>query len=151
MPDEASNQLRRDETVFPHATRRSSHTPQAASLLRGVNADGDTRAVSVFLVTGVLAMAKTTDIGSLIVQTPDVRGGRPRISGTGVTVRRIVGWYKLGLTAEEIVAELPHLTLAQVHAALAYCHANQEEIEQDIADEAVAADQLEHEHTKRNA
>lgn len=96
-------------------------------------------------------MAKTTDIGSLIVQTPDVRGGRPRISGTGVTVRRIVGWYKLGLTAEEIVAELPHLTLAQVHAALAYCHANQEEIEQDIADEAVAADQLEHEHTKRNA
>ncbi len=35
-----------------------------------------------------------------------------------------------------------------IHAALAYYHANQEEIEQDIADEAVAADQLEREHTK---
>ncbi len=105
----------------------------------------------MFLVKGVMAMARVTDIGSLIVQTPDVRGGRPRIAGTGVSVRRIVGWYKLGLTAEEIAAELPHLTLAQVHAALAYYHANQEEIERDIADEAVAADQLEHEHTKRNA
>lgn len=42
-------------------------------------------------------MAKVTDIGTLIVQTPEVRGRRPRIAGTGVTVRRIVGWYKLGL------------------------------------------------------
>ncbi len=96
-------------------------------------------------------MARVTDIGSLIVQTPDIRGGRPRIAGTGVTVRRIVGWYKLGLTAEEIAAELPHLTLAQVHAALAYYHANQGEIEQGIADEAVAAEHLEREHTKHNA
>ena len=93
-------------------------------------------------------MAKVTDIGTLIVQTPEMRGGRPRIAGTGVTVRRIVGWYKLGLTAEEIVVEIPHLTLAQVHAALAYYHANREEIEQDIAEEEAVSEQLEQQHGK---
>lgn len=91
-------------------------------------------------------MAKVADIGTFIVRTPKIRGGRPHIAGTGVTVRRIVGWYKLGLTAEEIAAEIPHLTLAQVHAALAYYHANQEEIEQDIAEEEAVAEQLERQH-----
>ena len=93
-------------------------------------------------------MTEVTDIGTLIIQTPEVRGGRPRIAGTGVTVRRIVGWYKLGLTAEEIVAEIPHLTLAQVYAALAYYHVNREEIEQDIAEEEAVATQLEQQHGK---
>ena len=80
------------------------------------------------------------DIGTLIVRTPDLRGGRPRIAGTGVTVQRIVGWYKLGLSPEEIAEEFGHLTLAQVHAALTYYHANREEIESAIAaDEAEAA------------
>ena len=44
-------------------------------------------------------------------------------------MRRIVGWYKLGLSPEEIALEYPHLTLAQVHAALTYYRANREEIE----------------------
>jgi uncharacterized protein (DUF433 family) len=65
-------------------------------------------------------MATVTDIGSLIVRSDDIRGGRPRVAGTGVTVRRIVGWYKQGLTPEEIITELPHLSLAQVYAALTY-------------------------------
>jgi uncharacterized protein (DUF433 family) len=34
-------------------------------------------------------MALAIDIGSLIVRTPEIRGGRPRIAGTGVTVRRV--------------------------------------------------------------
>jgi uncharacterized protein (DUF433 family) len=86
------------------------------------------------------------DIGTLITRTPDVRGGRPRVAGTGVTVRRIVGWYKLGLSPEEIASRIGHLTLAQVHAALAYYHANQDEIEADIAAEEAEADRLEQEH-----
>jgi uncharacterized protein (DUF433 family) len=86
------------------------------------------------------------DIGTFITRTPDVRGGRPRVTGTGVTVRRIVGWYKLGLSPEEIASRIGHLTLAQVHAALAYYHANQDEIEADIAAEEVEADRLEREH-----
>ena len=89
------------------------------------------------------ATAPAVDIGSLIVRTPDVRGGRPRIAGTGVTVRRIAGWYKLGLSPEEIADEFGHLSLAAVHAALAYYHANREEIEADLAAEEAEADRLE--------
>ncbi|RLG20280.1 hypothetical protein DRN74_05805 [Candidatus Micrarchaeota archaeon] len=94
-------------------------------------------------------MSKVTDIGTFIVRSPEIRGGRPRIAGTGITVRRIVGWYKLGLTPEEIATKIPHLTLAQVYAALAYYHANRDEIEQDIAEEEVEAERLEREHYLR--
>ncbi len=90
-------------------------------------------------------MAKVADIDTFIVREPKIRGGRPHIAGTGITVRRIVGWYKLGLTAEEIATEIPHLTLAQVHAALAYYHANREEIEADIAAEDDVGERLERE------
>jgi len=93
-------------------------------------------------------MANVVEVGTLIVRTPEVRGGRPRIAGTGVTVRRIVGWYKLGLSPEEIADRIGHLSLAQVHAALAYYHANREEIEQDIAEEEAVAEQLEQQHGK---
>lgn len=89
-------------------------------------------------------MATTTiDIGTLVMRSPDIRGGRPRIAGTGVTVQRIVGWYKLGLSPEEITEQVGHLTLAQVHAALAYYHANLAEIEAAIAADGVAGDAAE--------
>ena len=91
-------------------------------------------------------MSIPTDIGTFIVRTPEIRGGRPRIAGTGVTVRRIVGWYKLGLSPEEMASKIPHLTLAQVYAALAYYHANREEIEADIAAEEVEVERIEREH-----
>ena len=85
-------------------------------------------------------MAAITDIGTLIMRSPEIRGGRPRIAGTGVTVQRIVGWRRQGLSPEEIVEQIPHLTLAQVYAALAYYHANQDEVERWIAhDEAEEA------------
>ncbi len=95
-----------------------------------------------------MATATLPDIGTLITRSPDIRGGRPRIAGTGVTVRRIVGWYKMGLSPEEIAEEIGHLTLAQVYAALAYYHANRDEIEQDIAQEDEAAEQLEQSHSR---
>jgi uncharacterized protein (DUF433 family) len=91
-------------------------------------------------------MAALTDIGTLIARTPGICGGRPRIAGTGVSVRRIAGWSKMGLTPEEIAAEIPHLTLAQVHAALTYYHANRELIEAEMEAERAEADRLEREH-----
>ena len=98
-------------------------------------------------------MAALTDIGTLIAQTPGICGGRPRIAGTGVSVRRIAGWYKLGLTPEEIATEIPHLTLAQVHAALAYYHANRDDLDAEMAAEDAEAERLEREHrqSKHNA
>ncbi len=73
--------------------------------------------------------------GTVIISDPELHGGRPIIAGTGTTVRTIAGLYKLGLSAEEIVGELP-LTLAQVYAALAYYHLHTEEIEADIQADA---------------
>src|SRR6266849_2288714 len=84
-------------------------------------------------------MPTTVDIGTLIERSPEIRKGRSRIAGTGVTVMRIAWWSNLGLTPEEIVGKFDHLTLAQIHAALAYYHANREEIDADIADEEAAA------------
>ncbi len=91
-------------------------------------------------------MIDVIDIGALIIRTPEIRGGRPRIAGTGITVRRIVGWYQLGWSPEEIADRIGHVSLAQVHAALAYYHANQEELDSDIAAEEAEADRLEREH-----
>ncbi len=92
-------------------------------------------------------MEALIDIGTLIVSSPEIRGGRPRIAGTGVTVQRIVEWYKLGLMPEEIADEIGHLSLAQVHAALAFYHTNQVEIEAAITADAEESAQLEHPHT----
>ncbi len=96
-------------------------------------------------------MATVTDIGTLIGQTPEICGGRPRIAGTGVSIRRIAGWYKLGQTAQEIATQIPHLTLAQVHAALAYYLANQATMDAEMAAEAALYDRLAREHAAARA
>lgn len=77
------------------------------------------------------------EISTLITRNPHLREGRPIITGTGVSVRRIVSWYKLGLTPEEILSRIghPNLDLAKIYAALTYYHANKEEIEADLATE----------------
>src|SRR5690242_9430546 len=90
--------------------------------------------------------AAIVDIGTLVMRSPEIRGGRPRITGTGVIVQRIVGWYKLGLSPEEIADRIGHLSLAQVYVALAYYHANREEIEAAIAADEIAGDQAEAEY-----
>ncbi|NEQ20002.1 MAG: DUF433 domain-containing protein [Microcoleus sp. SIO2G3] len=86
---------------------------------------------------GLTWNSSTLSIGTLITRSPEIRGSRPIIAGTGLTVRRIVIWYKLGLTPEEILNRIGHptLTLAQIYAGLTYYHANREEIEADIAAE----------------
>ncbi|MCL5999054.1 MAG: DUF433 domain-containing protein [Chloroflexi bacterium] len=76
-------------------------------------------------------MAVSQTLEGLIVRDPNLRGGRPIIAGTGVTVRTIVGYYKLGLTPEETASETG-LNLAGIYAALAYYHLNADEIEADI-------------------
>src|ERR1700674_2658569 len=90
-------------------------------------------------------MVGTVEIGSLIDRDPAIRSGRPKIAGTGVTVMRVAAWYKMGLTPEEIATQYCHLSLAQVHAALAYYHANPEEIEADLAEERAFAERVDRE------
>ncbi len=85
-------------------------------------------------------------ITNLIVRTPGILGGQPRIDGTRLSVRRIAILYKHGFTPEEIADQYEQLTLAQIYAALSYYHANQKEIEIDIAAEEAEYDRLEKEH-----
>ena len=87
-------------------------------------------------------MTTATDIGSLITQTPGICGGRPRIAGSGVSVRRIAGWYKMGRSPEEIADQYGNLSLGQVYAALAYYYVNRDEIDAELADEAAEYDRL---------
>ena len=93
-------------------------------------------------------MATVIEIGSLISRLPDIRGGRPCIAGTGVSVRRIAQWHNMGLIPEEIARKFGHLSLAQVHAALAYYYANQEEIDADLASEDRETEVLERQHQR---
>jgi uncharacterized protein (DUF433 family) len=73
-----------------------------------------------------------------ILSTPDTCGGAPRIAGSRIRVKDVVIWHvHQGMSAEEIVSKWPHLTLAGVHAALAYYYDHKGEIDQEIAaDEA---------------
>lgn len=98
-------------------------------------------------------MTTETDIGTLITRTPGLHGGRPYVAGTGVTVGRIVTWYKLGFIPEDICAQMGHptLSLAQVYAALTYYHANRDEIEHDLAEEEAEASRLTAPHRRHNS
>jgi uncharacterized protein (DUF433 family) len=94
-------------------------------------------------------MATVTEIGGLISRRPEIRGGRPCIAGTGVSVRRIAQWHNMGQIPEEIVQTFGgHLSLAQVHAALAYYYANQAEIDRDLEAEDRDTEALERQHRR---
>ena len=69
-----------------------------------------------------------------IVATPDTCGGKPRIAGSRIRVKDVVIWHeRQKISAAEIVSEFPHLTLAGIHAALAYYHDHREQINAEIA------------------
>jgi uncharacterized protein (DUF433 family) len=90
----------------------------------------------------------SAEMASLISRRPGIRGGRPCIAGTGVSVRRIAQWHNMGLIPEEIARKFGHLSLAQVHAALACYHTNQVEIDADLDSEAQETEALEEQHRR---
>ncbi len=83
-------------------------------------------------------MTTAQTLEGLVIRDPELRGGRPIIAGTGVTVRTVVGYYKLGMTPEEIADEMG-IALSGVYGALAYYHLNREEIEADIQENSEEA------------
>jgi uncharacterized protein (DUF433 family) len=68
---------------------------------------------------------------------PGICGGKPHVAGCRVKVQQVAIWHdRQGKSPDEIVAEYPALTLADVHAALAYYYDHREEIDADFrADE----------------
>jgi uncharacterized protein (DUF433 family) len=67
-----------------------------------------------------------------ITTNKEILSGEPIIKGTRTSVRAIVENWRLGLSPEEIVRGLPHLTLAQIFEAMSYYYDNQEEIDDYI-------------------
>jgi len=71
-----------------------------------------------------------------ITTSPRIAGGAPIIKGTRITVRIIAGYYQMGMSVDEILNTLQHLTASQVHSALAYYFDHQTELEQDMKEAA---------------
>ena len=70
-----------------------------------------------------------------IAITPGTCGGKPRIAGHRIRVQDIVVMHEeMGQSPAEIVESLPTITLADVHAALAYYYDNHEMIRKQMAD-----------------
>src|ERR1035437_6945725 len=81
-------------------------------------------------------MSKSTE--DRIGRTPGVCGGKACITGHRVRVLDIVGWHEhQGMTPDEIVSHFPTITLAAVHAALAYYFDHIEEIQQEMRTEPI--------------
>jgi uncharacterized protein (DUF433 family) len=64
-----------------------------------------------------------------------LRGERPFIAGHRVRVQDVVLWDEEGLSADEIVSRVPTISLADVHAALAYYYDHRETIDRQIAED----------------
>jgi uncharacterized protein (DUF433 family) len=68
-----------------------------------------------------------------IVKIPGVCGGKACIAGHRIRVMDIVVLHEMrGMAAAEIVYQYPGITLADVHAALAYYFDNREEIQEEF-------------------
>ena len=74
-------------------------------------------------------------IAKHIETTPGICSGRPRIAGTRIRIANIVIWTENGMSPDEIVTSYPHLTLADVHAALAFYHDHRDEIDQQMCED----------------
>ncbi len=67
---------------------------------------------------------------------PGSCGGKPHILGHRIKVKHVAVWHEQqGMTPTEIVATYPTITLAQVHAALAYYYDHRDEIRAEIEEE----------------
>jgi uncharacterized protein (DUF433 family) len=91
----------------------------------------------------------STTLDAMLVRTPDICGGRLRIDGTRITVHRIATLYRQGLGPEEIAATYDHISLSQVYTALAYYHANRDEIDAQLAEDDAEYDRLRDEEAAR--
>ena len=67
-----------------------------------------------------------------VEKRPGIRGGAPVIAGTGIKVLDVAVRYEvMGMTPEEVIVALPHLTLTQIHTALSYYYAHKAVLDRD--------------------
>jgi uncharacterized protein (DUF433 family) len=94
--------------------------------------------------------ALTPSLDRFIETTPGVCGGKPCITSHRIRVVDIAIWNeKPGLSPDDMASKYD-LSLAEVHAALAYFFDHQEELEADLrADEAFVAELKKHFPSRR--
>ncbi len=90
-----------------------------------------------------IAELPATELDFMITRTPGLLGGKPCLRGHRIGIHRVAGWWKLGLTTEEIGERLSTLTPAEIHVALAYYHLHRQEIEGYLKEERAACRSLE--------
>ena len=63
-----------------------------------------------------------------ITVTPDVRGGKPCIRGTRITVYDVLEYLASGMTEQEILADFPDLTADDIRAVLSFAAARERRV-----------------------
>ncbi|MFG4003712.1 DUF433 domain-containing protein [Flavobacterium aquidurense] len=69
---------------------------------------------------------------NLISINPDIRFGKPVITGTRICILDILSWLAAGMSFDEIIEDFPELKREHILAALAFA-ANRENITKIIA------------------
>src|SRR4051812_44686410 len=92
----------------------------------------------------------STPIDDRITRTPGVCGGKACIAGHRVRVLDIVVWHEhQGMAPDEIVSHIPTITLADVHAALAYYFDHIDEIQEEMQAERALAEEFRRNNPQR--
>ncbi len=82
------------------------------------------------------------DISTLLYMKPSPAGGRLCLSGSGVSVKAVIGWFNQGWTPEEIRDDYGQITLPAVYAAITYYLANKERMDAELEEEERVFDEL---------
>jgi uncharacterized protein (DUF433 family) len=72
------------------------------------------------LSEAVLATVGQVDYSQIITMEPGKRSGKPCIRGLRITVYDVLEYLASGMTHQEILADFPSLTEADILACLAY-------------------------------
>ncbi len=68
------------------------------------------------------------DYQKYISMNPNIRFGKPCITGTRITVADVLGWLANGMSYEQIIEDFPQLSKDQILACLAFAAAKERTI-----------------------
>ncbi|HEY5864126.1 MAG TPA: DUF433 domain-containing protein [Candidatus Tectomicrobia bacterium] len=93
---------------------------------------------------------KGPSIAEPIVSTPGTCGGKPRIAGHRIRVQDIAILHEdYGYSPDAILHYYPSITLAEIHAALAYYRDHRAAIRQDIAADDAFVEAFKQQHPEK--
>ena len=78
------------------------------------------------------------------------KDGVIRISGTRVTFDTLIGFYRLGESAEDLHEGFPTVPLADIYLVIGFYHAHQEEVDAYLDQREKEADRIRQEVEARN-